>query len=54
MEKIKLQIDILKTKLTFFSGLSGGISYLFLNIDKLEIFNILILYFLFVMLFCIV
>jgi hypothetical protein len=30
MEKIKLQIEILKIKLTFFTGLTGGVSYLFL------------------------
>ena len=36
MEKIKLQIEILKIKLTFFSALTGGISFLFINIDKLE------------------
>jgi len=51
MEKIKLQVDILKIKLTFFTGLSGGISYLFLNIYKLQILNAYILYFLFVILF---
>ena len=37
MEKIKLQIDILKIKLAFFTGLAGGVSYLFLHIDKLKI-----------------
>ena len=51
MEKIKIQIDILKIKLTFFSGLAGGVSYLFLNIDKLKIFNAFFLYFLFVIIF---
>ena len=51
MEKIKLQIEVLKIKLTFFSGLSGGISYLFLNIYKLHIFNAYILYIIFVILF---
>ncbi len=51
MEKIKLQIDILKIKLTFFTGLTGGISYLFLNIEKLDIFNAFVLYVLFVLLF---
>ena len=51
MEKIKLQVDILKIKLTFFTGLTGGVSYLFLNIEKLQLFNANILYFLFVILF---
>ncbi|WP_457750267.1 hypothetical protein [Sulfurimonas sp.] len=51
MERIKLQIEILKIKLTFFTGLSGGISYLFLNIYKLHIFNAYILYVIFVLLF---
>ena len=45
MEKVKLQIEILKIKLTFFSGIFGGVSFMFLNIEKLEkIFNIYILY----------
>ena len=51
MENIKLQIDILKIKLTFFTGLAGGISYLFLNIEKLAIFNAFVLYILFAILF---
>lgn len=51
MEKIKLQIDILKIKLTFFTGLTGGVSYLLLNMDKLTIFNAFILYVLFALLF---
>jgi len=44
MDKIKLQIDILKTKITFFSSLAGGISYLFLNIEKLKVLNVYFLY----------
>jgi len=51
MEKIKLQIDILKIKLAFFTGLAGGVSYLFLHIDKLKIFNLHLLYALFVIIF---
>ena len=38
MEKVKLQIEILKIKLTFFSALASGLSFLFVNIDKLEKF----------------
>ena len=38
MEKVKLQIEILKIKLTFFSALTGGVSFLFVNADKLEKF----------------
>ena len=46
MEKIKLQIDILKVKLTFFTGIFGGVAYMFLNIEKLnKIFNLSFLYF---------
>lgn len=46
MEKIKIQIDILKTKLTFFTGVFGGVSYIFLSIEKLEkFFNTYFLYF---------
>ena len=51
MEKIKLQVDILKIKLTFFTGLTGGVSYLFLNIEKLAIYNTFVSYILFVLLF---
>jgi len=51
MEKIKLQIDILKIKLTFFTGLTGGVTYLFLNIYKLHVNNASILYLLFIVLF---
>ena len=47
MDKVKLQIDILKTKITFFTGLAGGVSYLFLNIEKLKVFNTYFLYILF-------
>jgi len=45
MEKVKLQIEVLKIKLTFFSALSSGLFYLFLNIDKLQsLINLTLLY----------
>jgi len=50
MEKLKLQIDILKIKLTFFSSLAGGTVYIILNIDKLNFLNKHILYTLFALL----
>jgi len=44
MDRLKLQIDILKIKLAFFSSLTGGTAYIILNVDKLDFLNKPILY----------
>jgi len=43
MEKIKLQTEIIKIKLTFFTGLAGGVAYLLLKLYNLKV-DITILY----------
>jgi len=49
-ELVKINIDILKTKLTFFASVVGGIMFLFINIDKInKFFNQYILAFGFIM-----
>ena len=38
IETLKIELDILKTKLVFFVGLAGGDIYLLINYDKINIF----------------
>ena len=50
IEAIKIQVDILKVKLAFFSALMSGTIYLFLRFHYLEkFFNTYLLFFCFIL-----